>query len=337
MKVTNTAVLADALKSVEHITIIQAENPDGDSLGSALALEEILGDQGKDVSLFCPVDIPKYLRYAKGWDRVSDEFDFKSQLVIIVDTSSKTLLEKALTPEILAHIKKTPIYVIDHHSTASDLPFNHEMISEDKAVATAEVIYKLAKTHDWQVNPQAAEQLMLAMLSDSLGLTSEGTTSDSIRIVAELVDIGISIAQLEIRRREYMKKSQEILTYKGALLQRVEYHLDGQLATVHIPWDEIEKYSDKYNPGALVIDDMRLVEGVKIAAAIKTYPDGRLTGKIRANPEAKIAETVAGFFGGGGHAYAAGFRVYEAYEKILPELINATDKALLEYEHAKTA
>lgn len=320
-----------AINNATRITVIQAENPDGDSLGSALALEEILGDYGKEINLFCPVDIPKYLRYAKGWDRVADEFDFNSELVIIVDTASKTLLEKALTPPVLAHLAKTPTYVIDHHETVSDLPFEHSMLSEPGAVATAEVIYNLTKKHDWAINPQAAENLLLAMLSDSLGLTSEGTTSAGVRIVADLLDLGASISAIETRRREFMKKSPEILTYKGVLLQRVEYHLDGQLALVHVTWDEIEKYSDKYNPGALVIDDMRLVEGVKVAIVIKTYPDGRLTGKIRVNPEAKVAETIAGYFGGGGHVYAAGFRVYETYDKILPEVIQATDKALREY------
>jgi phosphoesterase RecJ-like protein len=324
--------IKQAIDKITRITVIQAENPDGDSLGSALALEEILGELGKEVSLFCPVDIPKYLRYASGWDRVSDEFDFKSELVIIVDTASKTLLEKALTPEVLGHLKKVPVYIIDHHETISDLPFEHSVISEPKAVATSEVIYNLAKQCTWPISTQAAEQLLLALMSDSLGLTSEGTTSSAVRIVADLLDSGASIAELEAKRREFMKKTQEVLHYKGVLLQRVEYLLDGQLALVHVPWDEIEKYSDKYNPGALVIDDMRLVEGVKVAVVIKTYPDGRLTGKIRVNPEAKVAETIAGFFGGGGHVYAAGFRVYESYDKIMPELIQATEKALAEYE-----
>ena len=63
-----------------------------------------------------------------------------------------------------------------------------------------------------------------------------------------------------------MKKSPEILGYKGRLLQRVEYFLNGQLAVVHVPWEEIEEFSDAYNPGALVIDEMRLVEGAQGSA-----------------------------------------------------------------------
>ncbi len=313
------------------ITIIQAENPDGDSLGSALALEEILGDLGKKIHLYCPVDIPKYLRYAKGWDRITNEFSYSDDLYIIVDTSSKTLLDKALVPENQAQLEKKPVVVIDHHKTESDLPFEHTLISQ-QAVATTEVIYRIAKDNKWKINQQAAEHMLLAILSDSLGLTSEAVTVDSLQIVTDLVGLGASISNIEIARREFMKKSPSILAYKGVLLQRVQYHLDGRLALVHVPWEEIEEYSDAYNPGALVIDEMRLVEGVKLAVVIKTYPDGKITGKLRANPEAKIAETVAGYFGGGGHPYAAGFRVFEDYDKIVNELITATDKALDEYE-----
>lgn len=321
------------VEKAQNITIIQAENPDGDSLGTALALEEILEDIGKKVHLYCPVDIPKYLRYAKGWDRVSDEFHYDDDLYIIVDTSSKTLLEKALVPENVAQLEKKPVLVLDHHKTESDLPFEHTLVSE-QAVATSELLYKVATENGWKINEQAAEHMLLAILSDSLGLTSEAISVDSLKVVTKLVELGASISDIEIARREFMKKSAAILEYKGKLLQRVEYFLDGQLALVHVPWEEIEEHSDAYNPGALVIDEMRLVENVKLAAVIKTYPDGRLTGKLRANPEAKIAETVAKYFGGGGHPYAAGFRVFEEYDKIVSELIEATDKALKEYETA---
>lgn len=321
----------ESVESYQRIAIIQAENPDGDSLGSALALEELLGNLKKNVSLYCPVDIPKYMRYISGWDRVNDQFDHQADLYIIVDTSSMTLLDKALSPENVAQLQKKPTYVIDHHATESDLTFQNTLISKP-AVATAELIFELAQEAGWTMTPLAAEQLLVAILSDSLGLTSEAVTVTTLEVVTKLVKSGASISQIEARRRDFMKKSAEILTYKGILLQRVKYELDGKLAIVHVPWEEIEKYSDAYNPGALVIDEMRLVEGVKLAAVIKTYPDGKLTGKLRANPEAKIAETVASFFGGGGHPYAAGFRVYEDYQKVYDELIIATLKALEAYE-----
>lgn len=324
------------LDATKTVVIIQAENPDGDSLGSSLALEAILSDMGKKVHLYCPVEIPKYLRYALGWDRVSDELPKEFDLSIIVDTASATLLERAIVPENLGRITKHPIVVIDHHLTESDLPFDFTMVSDPTAVATGEIIFAIAKELNWPTPADACENLVISILADSLGLVSEGTTAKSVHTVAELVERGAKLADIDTRRREFMKKSREILAYKGRLLERIEYHADGALALVHIPWEEIAEYSDQYNPSVLVLDEMRLVEGVRIAIALKTYPDGKITGKLRANGNAKIAETVAKFFGGGGHPYAAGFRVYnDSLDDIKHELIGAVDKALKDYDAQK--
>lgn len=320
------------LQDAHSIVVMQAENPDGDSLGSALGLEDILSEMGKKVSLYAHVDMPKYLRYIPGWDRVTSEFDTKADLAIIVDTTSDTLLSKAMSTPTIRHFLEThPVIVLDHHGEVeSTLLFPHELIIDPAAVATGEMIYKLAAAHDWKITPAGAEALMVAILSDSLGLTTAGTTAESIHAVASLVERGANPAEIESRRRLLMKKSPEILQYKAQLIERIEYFMDGKLALVHIPWDEIESYSDQYNPSVLVLDEMRLVEDVEIAIAIKTYPDNKLTGKLRTN--LPIADAIAGYFGGGGHTYAAGFRVYEAYDEVLRELLIACEKALKDYE-----
>ncbi len=323
---TATQLINDAKK----IIIIQAENPDGDSLGSSLALEEILGDMGKDVIVYCPVEIPKYMRYILGWDRVVTAFDTSADLAIILDTSADVLITKVLeTRGVRSFLESHPVLVIDHHTTDSTLTFNHTMLS-DNAVATSEILYKLASTNNWPINAQAAENMLIAIMSDSLGLTTQNVSPNSFFVAGKLTELGASNSAIEGRRREYMKKSPEILAYKGELIGRIEYLLDGKLALVHIPWEDIQKYSDQYNPSVLVLDEMRLVEGVEIGVAIKTYPDGKVTGKLRGN--LPIAETVAGFFGGGGHKYAAGFRAYADYDTIVSELVSATNKALKEYQ-----
>ena len=84
----------DFVGNKNTICIIQAENPDGDSLGSAIALEYLLKD--KEICLYCPVDIPKYLRYFEGWSRVSNEFTFNADGYIIVDTAAEILLSKLI-------------------------------------------------------------------------------------------------------------------------------------------------------------------------------------------------------------------------------------------------
>ena len=168
--------------------------------------------------------------------------------------------------------------------------------------------------------------MLAAILSDTLGLSTESVTSDTLRVAAELMDHGATPAAIESRRKQFMKKSAEILSYKGELIGRIEYLLEGSLALIHIPWDEIQRYSDQYNPSVLVLEEMLFVEGVNVAVAIKTYPDGKVTGKIRSS--LPIAETIASYFGGGGHMYASGFRAYEEYDTIITELVTATDKSL---------
>ncbi len=327
-----TKIVEDA----KRVVVIQAENPDGDSLGSSLALEEILGDLGKQVTMYCPVNIPSYLGYIKGWDRVTDELPHDFDLSIIVDTASATLLERAIVPENLATIKQHPSIVIDHHVTEGTIPFEHLAMTDSTRVATSELIFAWAKNAKWAINPQAADHMAVSIMADSLGLITENTSSTSIRTVAELVDLGASLSDIDSRRREFMKKSPEILAYKGRLLERIEYFNDGALALVHIPWEEIAEFSHQYNPSMLVIDEMRLVNGVRVAIALKTYPDGKITGKIRCNSGTKVAEQIAGYFGGGGHAYVAGFRTYsDNYDEIKADLVGAVHKILTEYDGTK--
>jgi len=322
----------ELIKNAQHIVVVQAENPDGDSLGSSLALEELLSDAGKAVTMYCAIDIPKYMQYILGWDRVVKEWPKKADMAIIVDTSSQTLLVKTLkTPGVRHFFESHPTAIIDHHlSEEGDLPFDTTKLIIPTAVATGEILYNMAIEAGWSINPQAAEVLFISIQADSLGLTTQNTSAESYRVAAELVALGAVPATIEGRRREYMKKPADILAYKGRLIERVEYYLDGKLATVHIPWAEIEEFSDRYNPSVLVLDEMRLVDTVQIAIAIKSYPDGKITGKIRAN--IPIGDTVAGFFGGGGHKYASGFKIYEKYDTLISELVNATDKALIDYE-----
>ena len=321
---------SDFIKDKKSLCVIQAENPDADSLGSALALDYLLAE--KEVSLYCPVDIPKYLHYLKDWSRVTNDFNFKADGYVIVDTAAAVLLSKLLDDQAINNrLHTAPVLVLDHHETADDLPFEHVSIIESRP-ACCDLIYQIAKNQHIAINKTAAEYMVQGIMSDTLGLTSASTTAETFRTVAELVDAGANVAELEEARKEYMKKSPRILDYKADLIKRIEYHLDGTLATIHIPWDDIKEYSDEYNPNVLILEEMRMVEGVAVAVAIKTYPDGKVTGKIRSS--LPVSEQVAGYFGGGGHPYAAGFRTYDTtYDEVVRELVKITPELLAEGGH----
>lgn len=326
------------LDDKSKICIIQAENPDGDSLGSAIALDYLIENykqsknESVEISLYCPVDIPKYLHYYSDWSRVENEFDWRADGYIIVDTAAEVLLSKLLEDSAIKNkLNTVPVFVLDHHETEDDLSFPHDKIIEPLP-ACCDLIYRIAKSEHLPLEENSAKNLIYGILSDTLGLTAASVSPETFRIVADLLEQGnLEISELEENRREFMKKSPRILDFKADLIKRIEYSLDGELATIHITWDDIAEYSDEYNPNVLILEEMRLVEGVKVAVAVKTYPDGRLTGKIRTS--IPIADKIAGFYGGGGHPFAAGFRTYDiSYEDCVRDLVSVVPNLIKTYE-----
>lgn len=321
------------LDGAQRIVILQADNPDGDSLGSALALEQILGDMGKEPLLYCGVDIPAYLRYLRGWDRVNKDLPQQFDASIIVDTGADSLFEQLEKSGQKGWIKAKPVIVLDHHATEANIDFA-SVICNHTAVATGEVIYELARQLDWPLNQTAKEMVVTAIMSDSLGLVTESTSARSIHIIGELVEGGVSLANLEHARRDLMRKSPEVVHYKGELLQRVEYFNENRVAVITIPWKEIERYSSEYNPSMLVLEDMRMTTGTHIAIAFKTYNNDRITAKIRANQGYPIAGALAEHFGGGGHKYASGFKIQNgrSFDEVKAECIMTASRLLNELE-----
>lgn len=317
----------DYIRNKQRICIIQAENPDGDSLGSAIALDYIL--QNSENRLYCPVDIPRYLHYFADWSRVENEFDYLADGYIIVDTAAGILLSKLLDDAAIRNcLYDKPVLVLDHHETEDDLDFSHEAIIETLP-ACADLIFRIAKDQQLEIPVEAAKAIYAAISSDTLGLVSPSVTADTMRTMANLIELGVNPAELDETRREFMKKSPRILDYKADLIKKIDYALDGALATVHIPFEEIQRYSDEYNPNVLILEELRLVQGVAVAVSIKTYPDGKVTGKVRTS--LPIADKVAGYFGGGGHPYAAGFRTYDtSYDEVVADLVGVVPRLMEE-------
>ncbi len=297
------------LDSAQHVVIIQADNPDGDSLGSALALEQILHEMGKEPFLYCGVDVPDYLKHLQGWDRVTNDMPSQFDASIIVDTSALVLLEKLEQSPWRGQVATKPVIVLDHHAdVVCDIPYAEVIINDKAAVATGEVIYKLASQLKWPLNLVAKTHIASSILADSLGLASEGTTAQTYRTMADLIEAGVDRPALEQARRALSKMPEIIFRYKAKLIERTELLVDNRLALVTIPHDEIMEYSPLYNPAPLIQTDMLQTENILVAIVLKQYKDGKVTGSIRCNIGASIAADLATHFGGGGHAYAAGFK-----------------------------
>lgn len=335
MSYTEAKQIGQIVDKAEHILIIQADNPDGDSLGSALALEHILGDLGKEPQLYCSVDMPTYLRYLSGWDRVSRELPEKFDVSVIVDASTMTLFEHWGQPE-QKRLAGKPCIVLDHHEMVENVvPFASVTINDYKRSSAGELVYALSKQLGWQVSVPAQECLMTAILGDTQGLSNQLASPETYRIMAEFVENGVNRPKLEEIRREYSKMQPEIFRYKAELMRRAEFAIGGRLAYVSVPQNEINQYSPLYNPAPLVQGDMLHTTGVEVAIVFKVYDDGKVTAAIRCNPTAPVGADLAEHFSGGGHQFASGFKVTDgrSFEEIRGECLDFA-RTLLEKQRS---
>lgn len=321
------------IEQANNILIIQADNPDADSLGSALGLEHILGDLGKNTYMYCSSEMPSYLRYLVGWDRVMQDLPSSFDASIIVDASTLTLLERIISSGKQGVIASKPCIVLDHHATVENpINFATVTVNDPSCSSAGELTYKIAKQAEWHPSAAAQECFMSAILGDTQGLSNQLASSETYRVMAEFIDSGVDRPHLEELRREYGKMPLSIYKYKGELIKRTQFGSQGRIATVVIPQAEINKYSPLYNPGPLIQGDMLQTTGVKIAIVIKSYDDGRVTGAIRCNNDAPVGGKLAEFLGGGGHDMASGFKITDGRnaDQIRVECIQKAEELLNE-------
>jgi phosphoesterase RecJ-like protein len=313
--------LAELIDQATSILLLQPDSPDGDSLGSALGLEEILGDLGKEISMYSYKEPEPYLRFLDGWDRVAQDLPKHFDLVILVDTGSPALIKSALEHH-FTELTGKPFVIIDHHTSRQSFGFTVTEIVEE-AVATAELITRIAGSLKWDINERAARSLASALLADSLGLTTSGTTALSVQALADLTTRGANLYELSKARREASAVSPDLLHLKGKLLQSVQFHVGGRLAIAEITPDMVAQYKDIAEPYTLILSDIQWTKGVELVAVFKNY-GAKINVPMRSTTGA--AGPVAELMGGGGHPNAAAYRCKS------PIISNEIDLLLNTYE-----
>lgn len=330
--------LSKILSEAKTILIVQADNPDGDSLASSLALEQLLHIQGKEPIMYCGVNMPAYLKYLDGWDRVTSDFPKQFDASIIVDNSSLSLLENISKQNFMGWLSSKPSIVLDHHASVNDpIDFSNVTINISDSSSTGELIYEISKSLDWQIDKASGTFILSSILSDTQGLTNELTTVNTYQVVLELIKLGVNRPLLEQKRRELSKMPFDVFAFKGELIKRVKLSIDGKLATVIIKKDEIFEYSPRYNPIPLIQSDMLQIEGVGVTIVFKDYGSKKVTAAIRTSPGYPVANKISEVFGKGGHDHSSGLKVEDGRtaEQIQSECVSATQKLLAELEAAK--
>lgn len=284
------------------IVMLQPERIDADSLGSALALGSMLEDLGKKIVHYCIEKVPDYLKFNAGWERVTQDLPDAFSAIILVDTGSKEQLSKTFNTHGDRLLAK-PFVVIDHHANRTSINDKALELVDGTAGATGQQIVDLANHFKWPISKENATLLASAILSDTLGLSTPTTTSNSFRIMAQLVDAGLDVEKLRIDREQFGAMPVEHLKLKVKLLDRVQFFHANDIAVSYASEQEVQGLNTDLGVFDDVKQSLRRLKDVKVAALISQRQDGY---KVSMRANVGVAGKVATEFGGGGHDKAAG-------------------------------
>jgi len=306
----------EELRLGDKFLLTTHENPDGDALGSLVAMHEILNIMGKDNVMFMSAEefpLPYEYRHLPLQD-VSHELppDAEMRTIVFLDCGNIDRMPVTFLRRDSAHIVN-----IDHHHDNTHFGTANLVVGD--ASCTAEIVYDLTKDLGIDLTPSIAEALYVALVTDTGKFQYENTTAAAHRMAAELIDLGVDVHA--IFRRLYENVPVPKLELLARVLGRVERYDDGALTVSYIERVDYEETGADENFSEGIVDHIRALEGTVVAALVreqlKEGREGIRKVSLRAATDLVDVSVIAREEGGGGHRQAAGFST----TKSVPELI----------------
>ena len=318
-------MLCNRLSEPKNTLIICHTRPDGDAIGSAFALKEILRQIGCEAYCICADEVPKRLKFLTASIQSSSLIDaipedFVPERVITVDTASLSQMGK-----LESFFGSNVDIMIDHHKVGE--PYADHYI-DPMAAATGEIIFKLAEallTSKGKTIPFNVCKCLYAAISSDTGCFKYSNVTPTTHIAAaSLIKNGIDAA--EINRLLFDTKSPARLHAEKVGLDNLKLCFDGRVAVVALDHGDIERLGIDHEEFDAFIDAARCVEGAEVAISVRrASPDENFRVSMRSMSKVDVS-SVCSAFGGGGHVKAAGCSieadsVQEAVEKLLREVM----------------
>lgn len=314
-------VLAE-LREGERFLLVTHENPDGDALGSVLAMQRILSALGKDSLMFMDADeFPLPYEYAFfRLDRLVSVVpdDLEQRTVVFLDCGN---IDR--TPSELLRSTDAQILNIDHHH--DNTRFGTVDLVVPEASCTAEIVWDLMQALDVEPTPEIANALYVGLVTDTGKFMYENTGTRAHLMAAELIAAGVDVH--EIYRRLYEGMPEPKLLLLARALNHVQRFDDGRLTITRLTRDDFlaTGAEDSFTEG--IIDHLRSVRGTKVAAMARELPSGdgsaRAKVSLRATDGEVDVSAIARAGGGGGHRQAAGFTTSLTGEELVAFLRDA--------------
>jgi bifunctional oligoribonuclease and PAP phosphatase NrnA len=307
--------IVSELQLGEKFLLTTHENPDGDALGSLLAMQEILKLMGKDSVMFLSADefpVPYEYRHLP-LEEVSTELpaDAQERTIVFLDCGNIDRMPVGFLGREGAHILN-----IDHHH--DNTRFGTVNLVMGYASCTAEILYGLSKDLGVKLTPKIAEALYVALVTDTGKFQYDNTTAEAHRMAAELVEGGVDVH--DVFQRVYENTPFAKLKLLARVLSRV-VHLDEGLTLSYITREDYEESGADESFTEGIVDHIRAVDGTVVAALVREQlrPDREGVRKVslRTSHSDIDVSVMARKESGGGHRQAAGFSTRKSEQELI--------------------
>jgi phosphoesterase RecJ-like protein len=307
------AEVLDALRQGDRFVLVTHENPDGDALGSLVAMEGVMRALGKDsLSFVGPGEFPLPYEYAF--------FAFEDLITDVpADVAERTIvfLDCGNFDRNAVEIGDAPILNLDHHHDNTHFGTINHVVPE--ASCTAEIVWDLMRGLDVALTPRIAEALYVGLVTDTGRFMYENTGPVAHVMAADLIEAGVDVH--EIYRRLYEGVPEPKLTLLTRALSRVQRFDDGRLTLAHLAREDFAETGAKESYTEGIIDHLRAVQGTKVAALARELTGADCAGRSKVSLRATDGEVdvslIARAQNGGGHRQAAGFATTMSHDELV--------------------
>lgn len=302
--------VSEKLKSIQKFAIITHINPDGDAIGSSVALLLSLCKLGAKGLIIVDSEIPHFLKFLDRNDKVEQfnihkhsKFLSECDTIFCIDFNEPKRMRTIWNA--FNQSRATKI-LIDHHLEPQN--FCNICIVDTDASSTGELIWRIIKKANIELDKNIADALYVAIMTDTGSFRFERTTSEIHRIIAELIDYGAN--PTELYEKIYNQNSFNIVKLLGMGLSSLELYYDDKLSVMTITDEMFKKTNTTDDDIEGFVEKTLMIKGVQVGILITEVA---IKGEIRISIRSKGNINVRDFayrFGGGGHFNAAGVRIY---------------------------
>lgn len=316
------AEVAAVLKQSKKVAVVCHVRPDGDALGSGLALTLALENAGKTVYMLCDEETPERLNIVPAMGRTLRGLPVKyEELDLFVSVDSAEL---ARIGEFAAHFAafKGKTLNIDHHvSNPRFAQYNYVL---PDSTATCEIMPEVLNAAGFEITKEIADLLTIGLLTDSGNFSHKDVSAKTFSVASELKVCGADMC--EIGYRLFTRQTKARATLYCRVLSKMRYALDDRLVFLTVTQKDFEETGTDKSQTEGFVDFPLSIDGVKVSVALMEVKKNQYKASLRSRDV--NVNAVAEKFGGGGHVLASGCMLIGEYEEVIERLTHAVYQQL---------